>query len=257
MVTKRTMSEYMKKFKDPKWETYSKCYEELLKYRMTRRLLEQSHNPWFWGGSETDSNTSGKSTPQRRNVVEPLQLKDESPTQEDTIIPAQGKQEPNEGEAKEETANVCNLLTSQDADQPVAEAEPSTKKKGRKENRKKGAPAIPLLRKASTMWQNNKSTRTRDASQEPRHPFALYGWAERYADVASKKTYSVCPARSTKEIHESAMRAKTRREIEKKMKKGKCVALSADLDKLTKATLFTDYDPWMTEYMRCFSARSR
>lgn len=63
MVTRRIRSEYMKKFKDPKWESYAKCYEELLKYRLTRKLLEQTHNPWFWSGSDTDSETGGKSPP--------------------------------------------------------------------------------------------------------------------------------------------------------------------------------------------------
>lgn len=61
MVTRRIRSEYMKKYKDPKWETYAKCYEELLKYRLTRRLLEQTHNPWFWSGSDTDSDSGGRS----------------------------------------------------------------------------------------------------------------------------------------------------------------------------------------------------
>lgn len=70
MVTRRIRSEYMKKFKDPKWETYTKCYEEMLKYRLTRRLLEQTHNPWFWSGSETDSDTGGRSPiPPSKNQV--------------------------------------------------------------------------------------------------------------------------------------------------------------------------------------------
>lgn len=63
MVTKRVRSEYMKKFKDPRWETYSKCYEEMLKYRLTRRLLEHTHNPWFWNGSDSDSDSGGRSPP--------------------------------------------------------------------------------------------------------------------------------------------------------------------------------------------------
>lgn len=70
MVTRRVRSEYMKKFKDPKWETYTKCYEEMLKYRLTRRLLEQTHNPWFWSGSDTDSDTGGRSPiPPSKNQV--------------------------------------------------------------------------------------------------------------------------------------------------------------------------------------------
>lgn len=73
MVTKRIRSEYMKKFKDPKWETYSKCYEEMLKYRLTRRLLEHTHNPWFWSGpdSDTDSAETSPPPPPSKNQVRP------------------------------------------------------------------------------------------------------------------------------------------------------------------------------------------
>lgn len=71
MVTKRIRSEYMKKFKDPKWETYTKCYEEMLAYRLTRRLLEHTHNPWFWNGSDSDSDSGGRSPPHpSKNQVE-------------------------------------------------------------------------------------------------------------------------------------------------------------------------------------------
>lgn len=69
MVTKRIRSEYMKKFKDPKWETYTKCYEEMLKYRLTRRLLEYTHKPWFWSGSDSDSDSGDRSPPPCKNQV--------------------------------------------------------------------------------------------------------------------------------------------------------------------------------------------
>lgn len=69
MVTKRIRSEYMKKFKDPKWETYTKCYEEMLKYRLTRRLLEHTHKPWFWSGSDSDSDSGDRSPPPCKNQV--------------------------------------------------------------------------------------------------------------------------------------------------------------------------------------------
>lgn len=61
MVTKKVRTEYMKKFREPKWETFSKCYEDSLKYRLTRRVMEHSHKPWFWEGGSVRS--SGKSTP--------------------------------------------------------------------------------------------------------------------------------------------------------------------------------------------------
>lgn len=70
MVTKRIRSEYMNNFKDPKWETFSKCYEEMLTYRLTRRLLEHTHNPWFWSGSDSDSDSAGRSPrPPGKNQV--------------------------------------------------------------------------------------------------------------------------------------------------------------------------------------------
>ncbi|XP_019720047.1 centriole, cilia and spindle-associated protein [Hippocampus comes] len=64
MVTKKVRTEYMKKFREPKWETFSKCYEDSLKYRLTRRVMEHSHKPWFWEGWGGGSvRSSGKSTP--------------------------------------------------------------------------------------------------------------------------------------------------------------------------------------------------
>jgi len=65
----------MKKFRDPKWETFSKSYEDSLKYRLTRRVMEHSHKPWFWEGWDSGSNSSGWSTPRlTRNKVTPLSL---------------------------------------------------------------------------------------------------------------------------------------------------------------------------------------
>ena len=75
MVTKKIRTEYMKKFKDPRWETFSKCYEDSLKYRLTRRVMEHSHKPWFWEGWDSGSDSSGWSTPRLiRNKVAPLSL---------------------------------------------------------------------------------------------------------------------------------------------------------------------------------------
>lgn len=75
MVTKKVRTEYMKKFKDPKWETFSKCYEDSLKYRLTRRVMEHSHKPWFWEGWDSSSDSSGWSTPRlTRNRVAPLSV---------------------------------------------------------------------------------------------------------------------------------------------------------------------------------------
>lgn len=60
---RRVKTEYMKRFKEPKWESCGACYLELLRYRLSRRLLEQAHRPWLWDGWEQDSaGGSGSST---------------------------------------------------------------------------------------------------------------------------------------------------------------------------------------------------
>ncbi|KAL2083690.1 hypothetical protein ACEWY4_021463 [Coilia grayii] len=261
MVIKRIRSEYMKKFKDPKWETCSRCYEELLKYRRTRRLLEQSHNPWFWGDWASDASDSGKSTSQG-NHVEPLHLEDETPRCEE--VPEQQTTPPDHL-----TKPVA--ARSQEIEVPPPNREPEVET-----NNRRACPVIATevklpvpIKPKSRQHASHKPTRTKSQprkcqdpqdtkdDKENRHPFAMYGSGDRKADTASKKTHNVCPAASTKEIHESALRAKTRREVEKQMKKmDKRRALSVDLEKMAKAKSVADFDPWMTEYMRCYSARS-
>lgn len=97
MVTKKVRTEYMKKFRDPRWDTFSKCYEDSLRYRLTRRVMEHSHKPWFWEGWDSGSESSGWSTPRlSRNKVVPLSVppptaseaKHRSPSPRDTASPA-------------------------------------------------------------------------------------------------------------------------------------------------------------------------
>ncbi|KAK7140166.1 hypothetical protein R3I94_012693 [Phoxinus phoxinus] len=257
MVTKRIRSEYMKKFKDPRWDTYAKCYEDLLNYRLSRRLLEQAHNPWFWGewGSETGS--SGKSTPLSRNKVEPLRIHDEKPERSTCVTPEPAA-EP-EPHAEVQDTKLVTVVAEQ------------RHQEGAEENARERVPALNpetdtnILKTAkSKRRSSHKHTRskvkphvTKDPDKENRHPFALYGSGERRTDMASKKTHNVGPATSTAEIHESALRAKTRREVEKQMKSSdKQRAISADFEK-NGNKIVPDFNPWMTEYMRCFSARSR
>lgn len=56
---RRVKTEYMKRYKEPKWESCGACYLELLRYRLSRRLLEQAHRPWLWDGWEQGSAGSG------------------------------------------------------------------------------------------------------------------------------------------------------------------------------------------------------
>ncbi|KAM9477058.1 centriole, cilia and spindle-associated protein isoform 1-T5 [Clarias gariepinus] len=254
MVTKRIRSEYMKKFKDPKWETYSKCYEDLVSYRLSRRMLEQAHNAWFWDECESDTESSGKCTPQERTKDYRLE-KDPAET---ALLEEDGAKERRDPE------------TSQFREQLTEDVEPQEK-----EEENVLPPVAPVItpekyqhvqsKTKSKPRHSYKSTRskdkhhiTKDSEKESRHPFAMYGSGERQADMASKRTHNVGPAASTKEIHESALRAKNRREVEKQMKRtDKRKVKSANLEKVNKSKLVPEYNPWMTEYMRCFTARTQ
>lgn len=108
MVTKKVRSEYMKKFRDPRWDTFTKCYEDSLRYRLTRRVMEHSHKPWFWEGWDSGSESSGWSTPRlSRNKVVPLSLppptatpaKHSSPSPGDAAPPGGLESEAGGGEA--------------------------------------------------------------------------------------------------------------------------------------------------------------
>ncbi|XP_069030109.1 centriole, cilia and spindle-associated protein isoform X4 [Embiotoca jacksoni] len=259
MVMKRIRSEYMKKFKDPKWETYTKCYEEMVKYRLTRRLLEQTHNPWFWNGTDSDSESGGRSPlPPGQNQVRAetsrpeaeLEECDGARTEQQTRAtgPVPRLPVPDEEEEEEEEEDVPALQSAvHEKDirgpQPLQTKPSKSSKQTWRSQRVKPAPSRP----------------PGEDSKDSKHPFALYGSGEKDADIASRKTHNVGPAASTKEIHESALRAKTRREVERQIQTQQTErrrAKSADLDK-TQRLVQPEFNPWLTEYMRSFSARSR
>ncbi|KAL0983811.1 hypothetical protein UPYG_G00133070 [Umbra pygmaea] len=261
MVTKRIRTEYMKRFKDPKWETYAKCYEEMVKYRLTRRLLEQTHNPWFWN-DDSDSE-SGRSTPQK-NKVGPKEVKDDSQLEcvRESLAEA----------SLEKKVPMSELQADQSFPEPAPHIDGLGAMEGNhkaleEEKQGRGFMAIESEKKTDTKTkakQTRKPSRARiqlrkpkEPDKENRHPFAMYGGGDRPVEMASKKTHNVGPAASTNKIHESALLAKTRREIVKQMQKvdreTQKVFQSAELEKVTKNK--PDFDPWVTEYMRCFSAR--
>lgn len=69
-ATKKIRTEYMKKFREPKWETFTKCYQDSVKYRLSRRLMEHTHRPLFGDGWDTGSDSSGRSSPGVRGLTE-------------------------------------------------------------------------------------------------------------------------------------------------------------------------------------------
>ncbi|XP_073735178.1 centriole, cilia and spindle-associated protein isoform X2 [Callorhinus ursinus] len=93
--------------------------------------------------------------------------------------------------------------------------------------------------------------------KENKHPFALYGWGEKQTDTGSQKTHNVCASAPVHEIHESALRAKNRRQVEKrKLMAQRQRAHSVEVEKNRRIKPSPSENPWMTEYMRCYSARA-
>uniref|UniRef100_A0A8C3D399 Centriole, cilia and spindle associated protein n=1 Tax=Corvus moneduloides TaxID=1196302 RepID=A0A8C3D399_CORMO len=222
---RRVKTEYMKRFKEPKWESCGACYLELLHYRLSRRLLEQAHRPWLWDGWEQDSGSGGGSTAG-------------SPSPPGAGSPAKEKEEQEKQEKEEQEKTVEHA--------PVKEAD-KTSRTGRRPSR--SALSSRNDRKSA------KSPQRTDAPKENKHPFALYGWGERQTDTGSQKTHNVCASASVNEIHESALRAKNRRQVEKRKLSQRRVR-SAEAENTWRTKPSPPDNPWMTEYMRCYSARA-
>ncbi|KAM9409042.1 centriole, cilia and spindle-associated protein [Pholidichthys leucotaenia] len=286
MVAKKIRSEYMKKFKDPKWETYSKCYEEMLKYRLTRRLLEHSHNPWFWSGSDSDSDSGGRSPTSNKNQVlaetsrcgaeaeleehEGARMKREQEQQTTTTGPVPRLPLKDGDEEHGVQGSQCDGVRETRILQEREEQRASSKRLTvpvTDQEKDPGGPR-PLRSKPSKsskhIWRSQwvrpgLSRPPKEDIKESRHPFALYGSGEKDADIAARKTHNVGPTASTNEIHESALRAKTRREVERRFQTQRTEHRRAKFVDVNKARKIVqpDFNPWLTEYMRCFSARSR
>ncbi|XP_054893023.1 centriole, cilia and spindle-associated protein [Poeciliopsis prolifica] len=282
MVTKRIRSEYMKNFKDPKWETYTKCYEEMLAYRLTRRLLEHTHNPWFWTGSDSDSDSGGRSPPRpsKNQVEDPEGVKTDRQQETRTTGagpkpgpkpgpgPGAGHAVQNEEQIRPDpqlSAHSSQCDDTRESNKAV-QGEEEEFSAPLRDKEKEIRAARPRRRKPSKLtrpaWRSQRVRPVRqlqEDTKEKRHPFALYGSGEKDADIADRKTHNVGPAASTAEIHESALRAKTRRQVERQIQSRQPEqrrAKSADPNKTVMAVQ-PEFNPWLTEYMRCFSARSR
>ncbi|XP_073527634.1 centriole, cilia and spindle-associated protein isoform X2 [Phyllobates terribilis] len=202
MHCKTLRSEYMKRFKDPEWEAYRSCYEEMLKYRLSRRILEHSHNPWLWNGWDGSSgSSSGHSTP----LTKPYEPKAPEPGQPSHNLAHAGHQEDTE-------STPC----------PAAASDP-------------------LIQENNQDGEKNTESNEKSAS----HSRAQY-------------SHSVPSKQSFHKIHESALRAKNRRQKErKKHLLQKQRARSADSERVLRRKPSPVDNPWMTEYMRCYSARAR
>ncbi|XP_039660206.1 centriole, cilia and spindle-associated protein isoform X2 [Perca fluviatilis] len=280
MVTKKIRTEYMKKFRDPRWETFSKCYEDSLKYRLTRRVMEHSHKPWFWEGWDSSSESSGWSTPKlSRNKIAPLSLPMPPPPTEVKHSPTRPKPPPEDGETEEgvgeapvgdaaATAVLENGVNeasggSEDtatdsgpADTTSSDGEPVNpgpkrrprrrtprSEPGRRDSSHDDKPAV--VRKAPRA-KSTPPVITKE--KENRRPSGRLDWNERQTEVR----------RTPNDSNTSDACVQTRRESDKRSSNvERRRARSADLEKMRRSQLTVVDDRWMTEYMRCFSARLR
>uniref|UniRef100_A0A8B9QGJ5 Centriole, cilia and spindle associated protein n=1 Tax=Apteryx owenii TaxID=8824 RepID=A0A8B9QGJ5_APTOW len=233
-------TEYMKRFKEPKWESCGACYLELLRYRLSRRLLEQAHRPWLWDGWEQDSGGgSGSST--AGSPSEAL-----CPSCLPTLPPP----------PKKKKRDVASPFSGTDCrEEQEKTVEHTSVKETDKTSRTGRRPSQSALSSRNDR-RSAKSPQKTDAPKENKHPFALYGWGERQTDTGSQKTHNVCASASVNEIHESALRAKNRRQVEKRKLSQRRVR-SAEAETACRIKPAPPDNPWMTEYMRCYSARAR
>uniref|UniRef100_UPI00398E509E centriole, cilia and spindle-associated protein-like isoform X1 n=1 Tax=Pristiophorus japonicus TaxID=55135 RepID=UPI00398E509E len=312
MVSKRMKTEYMKKFKGPKWDTYSSCYTDLVQYRNTRRLLEQAHIPWVWTGwdsSSSSSSGSGASTPrvqergegctpasQLAAPQEPRELPhrqiEPPPTERSRIEPP-----PTERSRIEPPPTERSRIEPPPTERSRIEPPPterSTEKeiileanqKDKNDERTKGElcvqPVLDYRRVKSASQEKSRrapqsTIMPQAATKETKPPFAMYGWAKMEAKVGCKKTYNVGASALRGQIYESAVRAQDRRQVQRTMRvaqrrhRGTEPSSTRSADPQCKSSpghRASEHsqgqvlkpagpeDPWLSEYMRCYSTRS-
>uniref|UniRef100_A0A4X2JVI9 Centriole, cilia and spindle associated protein n=1 Tax=Vombatus ursinus TaxID=29139 RepID=A0A4X2JVI9_VOMUR len=250
----KVKSEYMKRYKDPKWDTCGSCYRELLHYRLSRRLLEQTHNPWLWDGWGPSSNSDDSSSSGGGGASTPPGPQGASTWSPPPTPPKPLREGVEEKEAEvsedEDAASLPGKWLVEKSKQQ-REAKEQIEVKDTTEHPRQCA----LLAKADK--KPAKSPQRPSKTKEIKHPFALYGWGEKQTDTGSQKTHNVCASASAKQIHESALRAKNRRQVEKrKLVIQRQRAYSVDVQKPRRIKPSSADNPWMTEYMRCYSARA-
>ncbi|XP_031155741.1 centriole, cilia and spindle-associated protein isoform X1 [Sander lucioperca] len=282
MVTKKIRTEYMKKFRDPRWETFSKCYEDSLKYRLTRRVMEHSHKPWFWEGWDSSSESSGWSTPRlSRNRIAPLSLPAQPPTEGKQSPSSPGPKPPSEdgeteegvGEAPVGDAAAAAEVLENGVNEASGGSEDTTIDSGPADTTSSdGEPVNPVPKRRPRRRTPRSEPGHRDSShddkpavvrkpprakstppiitkeKENRRPPGRLDWNERQTEVR----------RTPNDSNTSDACVQTRRQSDRRSSNvERRRARSADLEKMRRSQLTVVDDRWMTEYMRCFSARLR
>ncbi|XP_072612117.1 centriole, cilia and spindle-associated protein [Vulpes vulpes] len=270
-------SEYMKRYREPRWDEYGPCYRELLHYRLGRRLLEQAHAPWLWddwgpaGTSDDSASSASSGAAGPAPPCAPASPPAEPAAREGPERRARGPAEEQGAEAAE-AAEAEEARDAESAAAAAAAAVPALEVKDIKEKpeqqiRTKETDKLlnstePRQQQSALFARGNRKAvkspqRSSSRIKENKHPFALYGWGEKQMDTGSQKTHNVCASASVHEIHESALRAKNRRQVEKrKLVTQRQRAHSVEVEKNRRVKPSASENPWMTEYMRCYSARA-
>ncbi|XP_062866701.1 centriole, cilia and spindle-associated protein [Trichomycterus rosablanca] len=238
---KKIRTEYMKKFRDPKWETFTKCYQDSLRYRITRRLMEQTHRPLFEDGWDGASDSSGKSSP--------------GPRLRAAAAGASSSESRYDSNAADVPADP-GPLPVENGYRDAPENGPGVKRMHRAPRPEPGFPRREPDTDDSTDAAPRNPGRARSqppVSAEPRD------WTEGSLGVRERRRPNMRGSVSAGEIHRADVGVQTRRDSEKR---GKALerrrARSADLEKSRRGAGLTPVkDCWITEYMRCFSARLR
>ncbi|XP_062912115.1 centriole, cilia and spindle-associated protein-like [Mobula hypostoma] len=296
-MTKRMKTEYMKKFKGPKWDNCGSCYSDLVQYRNMRRILEQAHIPFVWTGWDTSSNSSSDASTPR---VQEQPWGTNCPT--DSLLPA--PQEPGEPPPAERSRTEPPPAERSRTEPPPAErsrTEPPPAERSRtlechplekvmtaegnqkdkSDQQSKGEVCNYRRVKSGSLEKSHKTSQVAPATvrtKEMKPPFAMYGWAGKEVEVGCKKTYNVAASALRGQIYESAVRAHDRRQVQRAMRVSRtrhrgtephsnraadhwCKTLPShkptSQHSCIQALKPTGLDnPWLSEYMRCFSTRS-
>ncbi|XP_051939331.1 centriole, cilia and spindle-associated protein-like [Hippocampus zosterae] len=249
MMTKKVRTEYMKKFREPKWETFSKCYEDSLKYRLTRRVMEHSHKPWFWEGGSVRS--SGKSTPRtvgsrlgRNRVAPPPAAETNRPRSGPDAGPSSEEQEVTEA-ADADAAYLAENTAGGAPNASVASHEPDADDGPVTNGDPAESASSPLRHRDGRPGNGSPTDRKPERAESQPPPGGGGDEAAAPNDQGERCDASVRtpPSRPPDQRLASAHRRRAR---------------SADPDELRRrrwTASATADERWVTEYMRCFSAR--
>ncbi|XP_069463034.1 centriole, cilia and spindle-associated protein [Ambystoma mexicanum] len=236
MPCKKIRTEYMKRFREPQWSQFGQCYQELLHYRLSRRLLEQAHNPWLWPGEGTSECSSDRQSPEQPEPA-PLAVSIGEAEHPDTAVQNNAAPQLPLIIATDQAGGGEKIHTHEKS-ASGSQPSPSQRALCKQAGHKLGA-----------------SPERSECSRKMRRPFALYAAGEKRKDTGSQKTHNVCAPTSATEIHDSALRAKNRRQKEKR--KQLLQKQRADTERNVIRKSSPPENPWLSEYMRCYSARAR